>query len=84
MPGTAKEYGVKDPHDVQQAARGAARYLAALGSEFHNNWGQAIAAYNWGEGNVENAIKKHGDKWLEHAPSETQNYVKKVLGGMNG
>ena len=69
--------------DVAQSARGAAKYLAALGSEFHHDWAKAVAGYNWGGGAVENAVKKYGDKWLEHAPAETQAYVSKVLKGMD-
>jgi soluble lytic murein transglycosylase-like protein len=82
MPGTAAEYGVKDPMDIAQSARGAARYLAALGSEFHHDWAKAAAGYNWGEANVEKAIKKYGENWYAHIPAETQNYVAKVLGGI--
>jgi len=36
-----------------------------------------LAAYNWGAGNVRKAYRKYGDKWLEHAPMETKNYIKK-------
>lgn len=45
----------------------------------------ALAAYNWGPGNVRKAIKKYGNSWAKiskHAPKETRNYVKKVLGSM--
>lgn len=82
MPGTAKEYGVQDPNDIVQSARGAARYLSALGSEFHHNWAKAVAAYNAGQGAVEEAVKKHGDDWLKHLPRETQAYVANVLVGI--
>ena len=83
MPGTAAEYGVKDPKDVRQAAAGAAKYLMAMGSEFHHDWGKVAAGYNWGQGNVENAVKKWGDKWLEHAPPETRHYVREVMEGVD-
>lgn len=37
---------------------------------------KAAAAYNAGPDAVSKAIAKHGDKWLEHLPAETQKYVK--------
>ena len=35
----------------------------------------AAAYYNWGQGNVGEAMQKYGDNWLKHAPKETKNYV---------
>jgi hypothetical protein len=81
MPGTAKEYGVQNSYDLVQSAQGAAKYLAALGSEFHGNWAKAVAGYNAGGGAVETAVKKYGQDWLAYMPHETQNYVAEVLVG---
>lgn len=36
---------------------------------------KALAAYNWGIGNVQR-------QGIEHAPAETQGYIKKVMAGM--
>ena len=36
-----------------------------------------IGAYNWGIGHVAKLYKQFGDQWLQHAPVETQNYIKK-------
>jgi soluble lytic murein transglycosylase-like protein len=82
MPKTAARYGVTDPHNVVQAARGAARYLSDLGTEFHHDWAKAIASYNWGEGNVERVSKQYGADWYKHLPPETSNYLAEVIGGM--
>jgi hypothetical protein len=82
MPQTAARYGVTDPHNVVQAARGAARYLSDLGTEFHHDWAKAIASYNWGEGNVERVSKQYGADWYKHLPPETSNYLAEVIGGM--
>lgn len=79
MPGTAKRYGITDRTDFGQSSRGAARYMADLMKMFAGDEVKALAAYNWGEGNVQSDIAKHGDDWLSYAPSETQNYVRKVL-----
>ena len=81
MPGTAKEYGVTKPYDIVDSARGAARYLAALGSEFHHDWAKAIAGYNAGGGAVEAAVRRYGGDWLAHMPKETQNYVAEIMVG---
>jgi soluble lytic murein transglycosylase-like protein len=78
MPKTAKQYGV-DVADPVSSINGQARYMADLRKMFEGDNSKALAAYNWGQGNVSKAIKKFGDKWLDHAPRETRNYVTKIL-----
>jgi soluble lytic murein transglycosylase-like protein len=72
MPATAEEQGV-DPLDPKQAIHGAAKYLSSL-KEQTGSWEGAVAAYNWGPGNV-------ASKGIENAPQETQDYLVAVLGG---
>lgn len=85
MPDTAKRYGV-DVNSVESSINGQARYMADLLKMFDGDYTKALAGYNWGEGNVQKAIQKHGDNWLAHAPKETRDYVDKVttLAGMDG
>jgi soluble lytic murein transglycosylase-like protein len=71
MPGTAAELGV-NPTDPMSSIDGAGRYLKQLYDQF-GNWTEAIAAYNWGPGNV-------SKKGLAKAPTETVNYVQKIAG----
>ena len=71
MPATAAELGV-NPTDPMSAIDGAGRYLSQLYAQF-GNWPEAIAAYNWGSGNVTK-------KGLSKAPAETVNYVQKIAG----
>lgn len=71
MPDTAKELGV-NPLDPMESIDGAARYLSQLFDKF-GNWTEAIAAYNWGQGNVQR-------KGLEKAPQETVDYVQSIVG----
>jgi len=71
MPATAAELGV-NPTDPMSAIDGAGRYLSQLYAQF-GNWPEAIAAYNWGQGNV-------SKKGLAKAPKETIDYVQKIAG----
>jgi hypothetical protein len=83
LPATAKQYGV-DPTDPKDAAWGAAQYDSDLLKKYKGNLAEALAAYNWGPGNVDAAIRQHGKDWLAYAPKETQNYVMKQGGRANG
>lgn len=74
MPDTAPEYGI-DPRDPAQAISGEARYLRDLHRTF-GNWTLAVAAYKAGPG----AVQKYGG--VPPYP-ETQDYVRRVLGGVN-
>jgi len=90
MPGTARMLGI-DPSDPRQSLDGAKRYMDYLISKFDTEQ-LALAAYNWGEGNVAKAMRavakaKKIDDWRrvswsmiqDRAPKETRNYVPKVL-----
>lgn len=70
-------YGVKPAQDdsPEERARVGRDYLAAMVREYKGDVAKAMAAYNWGPGNLDKAITEHGDNWLEHAPQETRNYV---------
>lgn len=74
MPGTAKDLGI-NPLNPSQAANGAARYLRQLLNQTGGNLEDALAAYNWGIGNVQK-------KGRAASPLETQMYVPKVLAGL--
>lgn len=76
MPGTATEMGVDDPFDINQNVRGGTRYYAEMLQRYGGDERKALAAYNWGPGNLD---KVNGD--VSKAPAETQAYVNKVLGG---
>ena len=59
----------------------AAKYLRENHNRF-GSWSKALAAYNWGPGNLSKAIDTHAGNWLAHAPRETQNYVRNVTGDL--
>ncbi len=70
MPATAAQFGI-DPLNPAQAIPAAARYLRQLHRRF-GNWTEALAAYNWGQGNVSR-------RGLSSAPRETRNYYTQIL-----
>lgn len=77
MPQTAKEFGLRgnDAFDPEKSADAAARKLGGLMRLFQGDLTKALAAYNWGEGNVQR-------KGLAAAPAETRNYVPRVLANL--
>jgi membrane-bound lytic murein transglycosylase D len=89
MPSTGKVYGLQQNfwfdsrRDVIAATDGALDYLQKLYGDF-GDWQLALAAYNWGEGNVAKAIAKNrsAGKPAEYAnlkmPDETRNYLPKL------
>lgn len=70
---TAAENGVTNPDDLEDAARGAAKYSHRLIEHNHGDARAAAASYNWGMGNVD----KFG---LGSAPKETRDYMDAVAG----
>jgi Transglycosylase SLT domain len=72
MPATARQElgSVAAALDPERAIPGAARYLAKLKNNL-GDWKSAVAAYNWGIGNVQR-------KGLDRAPAETVDYINKV------
>lgn len=74
-PATAADLGV-DPTDPFASIDAAARYMRTLYDKT-GSWLAALAAYNWGIGNV----TKHG---LAAAPGETQNYVQQIAADVPG
>ena len=78
-PPTAAMLGVTNPLDPAQSAAGGTSYLAQLYNRF-GSWDLALAAYDWGPGNLSKAVATYGSSWLAHAPAETQNYVATILG----
>jgi len=79
MPSTARGYGI-DPYDPAQATDAAGKMLSGLLAKYDGDLSKALAAYNWGGGNVDKAVRKYGNNWLSHAPAETRKYIKKILG----
>lgn len=64
------------PANPEKAIAYAGQYLRKLYNRF-GDWNKAIAAYNWGEGNVNRVIAQYGNQWFNQLPSETQKYLVK-------
>jgi soluble lytic murein transglycosylase-like protein len=70
MPETAKDLGVKRPYDISENVMGGTNYLKTLLDRYEGNTDLALAAYNWGMGNLE--------RNPENLPRETRDYVAKI------
>ncbi|GAB3381666.1 transglycosylase SLT domain-containing protein [Massilia agri] len=91
VPGTGKDYDLKqnmfkdERRGVLASTDAALSYLQRLYTMF-GDWQLALAAYNWGEGNVQRIIKKNQalgkgtdfESLAELMPAETRNYVPKL------
>lgn len=78
QPDTAAQYGVSNPKDPNQAIPGMAAYMSDLTKQFGGDYTKALAAYNWGPGHLTQAIATYGDKWQEHIPQSTQDYISEI------
>lgn len=88
MPDTARQYGAspQDMADPVKARAVADALLADLSKHYNGNRADVLAAYNWGQGNV--------DKWIAAGrdpakmPAETRDYLSRggadVAGPPNG
>ena len=80
MPGTLSDpgFGVAPARNntPEEMARVGHDYLDAMYARY-GNVDQALAAYNWGPGNMDAALKKHGDNWYRYSPKETRDYITK-------
>ena len=89
MPMTGKTFELKqnlfrdERRDVLASTRAALDYLQRLYRQF-GDWHLALAAYNWGEGNLQKAIARNQKLGLPtdylslNMPPETRNYVPKL------
>lgn len=89
MPGTGRDFELKqnlfrdDRRDILASTRAALDYLQRLHGMF-NDWHLALAAYNWGQGNVQRALARNtrasqpATYEALRMPDETRNYVPKL------
>ena len=70
MPSTARSLGVNDSFDPEQNVMAGTRFLRDLLDRYNGDVDSALAAYNWGPGNV--------DRRPERLPRETRDYLARV------
>ena len=80
--GTDPGFGVEPLKDQsrEEYIRFGKDLLTAYTNEYDGDIAKGLAAYNTGPGNLNKIIKKHGDKWRENLPTETRNYLNKIIG----
>lgn len=85
MPGTNRDpgFGVRPAADDSDAERTRVGrdYMAAMIKRYGGDLSKAWAAYNWGPGNLDDALTaarkpgNEGKTWFDFAPKETRDYV---------
>lgn len=82
--GLARNGWVDERFDPEKSTVAYARYIKTLHDQF-GDWYLAMAAYDWGPGNVQRAVMRTGyaDFWdlyrLNALPKETKNYVPGII-----
>lgn len=83
--GLTRNYWQDRRRDVLESTRAALEYLTQLNERFDGDWFLAIAAYNYGSGNVQRAINRNKalgrptDFFSLSLPAETRAYVPKLI-----
>lgn len=75
MPANFQHYGVTNPNNSEQIISAGTKILSEDLKQFHGDIKLALAAYNWGGGNVKE--KAGGD--FDRVPQKVKNYVQDVL-----
>lgn len=82
MPATARDpgFGIRPSNGTpQDDVRVGKEYRRKMQARYGGDPAKMWAAYNWGPGNLDDALSRHGDNWLRAAPAETRNYVNRNL-----
>lgn len=78
MPSTARDpgFGIRPSNGTpQDDVRVGQEYRAAMQQRYGGDLARMWGAYNWGPGNMDQALAQHGEDWLQFAPPETRNYI---------
>jgi membrane-bound lytic murein transglycosylase D len=82
--GLTRNGWVDERFDPEKSSQAYARYMKELYKQF-GDWYLAMAAYNWGPGNVQRAVMRTGyaDFWelykRNSLPTQTKNYVPGII-----
>lgn len=73
---TWSQYGKGgDRFSFRDEANAAGVYTAALKKKYGGDIRKALAAYNWGPGNLDKDIAANGNKWDFNMPKQTRDYI---------
>ncbi|WP_320533668.1 lytic transglycosylase domain-containing protein [Robbsia andropogonis] len=79
MRDTFQGMGGANPYDPYESTDLQAKMDARLKKKYGGDIRKALAAYNWGEGNLDRDIAKNGANWERGLPDETTKYLAKIL-----
>jgi len=80
LPSNNRYLGITNAYDYLQNIQGGVKLFSEYLKQVNGDVRFALAAYNWGPGNVEKAVRKYGrEEALNHAPTETKDYVQKII-----
>lgn len=77
MPETADFLGVNDPYDPVQNLEAGGRYLKGLIDRYEGSVHRALAAYNWGPGNLDR-------RGYHNIPGQTRHFIRRVMDNAGG
>ena len=84
MPATFSEWSTRlgivnpNPLNPRHSIFCQAAFFSWLLKQFSGDLPAALAAYNWGIGNVKRVAAAMGEAWKAGLPEETQNYLAKI------
>ena len=80
MPATAKSLGVTDPFDPRQNLDAGCRYVNLMLARYGGDYRKALAAYNWGPGNLDRLLDTKPANWESGISAQATSYLAKILG----
>jgi hypothetical protein len=79
---TWKDWGKNgDRFNFKDEANAAGSYMSSLQNRYKGDIGKALAAYNWGPGNIDRA-SANGKNWQSSLPPESRDYIAKITAAL--
>ncbi|OUE47281.1 hypothetical protein BZY94_06145 [Burkholderia territorii] len=72
-----------DRFSFKDEADAAGKYVSSLKKKYGGDIRKALAAYNWGPGNLDKDIAKNGSGWESGLPNETKKYLAKIAAALS-
>ncbi|WP_233272947.1 lytic transglycosylase domain-containing protein [Paraburkholderia acidisoli] len=65
-----------DRWNFMDEAKSGGAYMGFLSKRYQGDIAKALAAYDWGPGNVDKTIAQNGANWQKGLPAESMDYIK--------